>query len=470
MDVSFRGVVMRLWLVVALLLPATAHADARSDIDHLLRRFAVGFANGNLDGFAGRNSSDSFLRDHAALTRVRCLELLGVTVDEITIHGNHTNAALSLLLRETERSGSGVEMSLRHLVVTLSRQKLVWHIIRCEPAEAALARDVEPVGAARLSLLSLNVELITPQLDRIIYQDGLAQTNQGHFEEAKRLADLAMDIARQVGDRAGESLALGVNGIVKRDAGETQEGVALSREALTIAEESGEPDVIARALINLGRAIEEDDRVSAEPQSLYRRVADMEGHLIERSLAVRALHNIGADLVKRLTDLQAARPYYERAIRLSKELGDRLGETSAEVGLAATYETDQDCGPAVMHLRRAVQLAPPGEFKYDALGMLAQCYMKAGDLLNAERLLKTAMSGFNSPAVRERKFALLNIAAELHEKQHRSTLALDEARQGYEGLMAMGWTGGMTLPQLLIKRRRYSDAIRVIEKGLPIAR
>ena len=45
----------------------------------------------------------------------------------------------------------------------MSRQKLLWQIIRCEPAEAALARDVEPVGAARLSLLSLRTELITPQ-------------------------------------------------------------------------------------------------------------------------------------------------------------------------------------------------------------------------------------------------------------------------------------------------------------------
>ena len=466
--VSSRGVVTCLWFGLALQ-TAIARANVDQDIGRLLRNFAVRYESGSLRDVLPADSS--FSRDRAALGRVRCLQLLAVAIDDISAHGSRATAKMTLLVHITEKNGGGfAEIQLRHLSVNLRELSGVWRIVDCEPSEAALARELEAPGAERVCLLNLHTDLITAELDRIILRDALKQTNRGQDEEAKRLADLAMDLAVQAGDRGGQSLALGVLGIVDRDSGETHEAVELTRQSVVIAEETGDPDVIARALINMGRAIAAGDHVSPEPASLYQRAVDLEPRLIDRTLVVRALHNIGVDLVKRLTDLRTARPYYEQSIQLAKTIGDRIGEAAAETGLAITYETNEDCGPAVPHLRRALRAAPHGTFEYDALGILAQCYIMADDLVKAERFLKIAMSGLDAPVYREGKYALLNTAAELHEKQHRTALALAEAQKGFDGLMSLGWSGDTVLPRLLIEHHRYSEAIRAIDKSLPLAR
>jgi CHAT domain-containing protein len=325
-------------------------------------------------------------------------------------------------------------------------------------------------GDERRCLLALHPDLVTAELTRVLYSDALLKTNLGEDDAAGQFAEVGLGIARQIGDRGGESLLLGIEGIVLRDGGDTRNGVLKSRDALTIAQEVGDIDILARALINLGRAIAEDDHAADEPARRYRRVVDIQGAIVDRTLVVRALHNIGNDYVTRLTDLKSARPYYERAGALARQIGDAVGESSAEIGLAITYQTDEDCGPASTHLQRALRVQPHGPFAADTLGVLAECYTAAGDLARAARLTREAIAGLQADQFRERRFALLNNLAKIHHRQHRDALALDESRRGFRGLLSIGWSGGTVLPQLLLDLGRYPEAVEAIREGSPVAR
>ena len=107
-----------------------------------------------------------------------------------------------------------------------------------------------------------SVELIPPEptRERALVVGSLAQIRmlQGLFREAEKGCREAIDVARQVGPSArGEEVhALCTLGISKAWGDDPEAGVALLREARTIAEELGRLDDIFRATANLTTALD----------------------------------------------------------------------------------------------------------------------------------------------------------------------------------------------------------------------
>ena len=82
-----------------------------------------------------------------------------------------------------------------------------------------------------------------PSIARARAVAGLAQilSLSGRFEEARTLADAALDLARSLGARDIEGHALNTRGLDRAAAGEVDEALADMAAAVAIAEEVGSP-------------------------------------------------------------------------------------------------------------------------------------------------------------------------------------------------------------------------------------
>ena len=100
----------------------------------------------------------------------------------------------------------------------------------------------------------------------------------GHIDEALTAAQQAADLARRVGDRRIESLALTAMGSALGTLGRTDEGAACLRAGLMLAREEGHPEEVGRAYVNLtaildyGCKLEESYEVSLEGVAACRRL------------------------------------------------------------------------------------------------------------------------------------------------------------------------------------------------------
>ena len=83
----------------------------------------------------------------------------------------------------------------------------------------------------------------------------------GRSDETRTTAEEAVALARQVGDRRLESLALNVLGCALSRLGESDAGVARLREAVALAREAGGPEEVGRAYVNLSDALDTAGRL-----------------------------------------------------------------------------------------------------------------------------------------------------------------------------------------------------------------
>ncbi len=121
-----------------------------------------------------------------------------------------------------------------------------------------------------------------PSLLRASVLASLAQTLMliGHFNEATRVAEDAIRVAREVGDeaRAVEAHALCTVGVAKAWGAEGDEGIARLQEAVRLARELDDPDVAFRASLNLSTSLalfgRRDEAIEATRDAVERAKAD----------------------------------------------------------------------------------------------------------------------------------------------------------------------------------------------------
>jgi DNA-binding CsgD family transcriptional regulator/tetratricopeptide (TPR) repeat protein len=110
----------------------------------------------------------------------------------------------------------------------------------------------------------------------------LAQTLMliGHFNEARRVGDQAIEVSRAVGEdgRAVEAHALCTVGVAQAWGAEGQSGIAQLQEAVRLARELDDPDVAFRASLNLSTALalfgRREEAIEATRDAVERAKAD----------------------------------------------------------------------------------------------------------------------------------------------------------------------------------------------------
>ena len=131
-----------------------------------------------------------------------------------------------------------------------------------------LGRNAWAIGDSQLALDSLHraaallpADAPSVELAGILAEEARSLMLMSHFDQGEATARKAIATARAVGARMEEGHALNTLGCILGDRGDPNQGLALLRESLAIAEELGNPDQLYRAYNNLAHVLASDGRL-----------------------------------------------------------------------------------------------------------------------------------------------------------------------------------------------------------------
>jgi CHAT domain-containing protein len=204
-------------------------------------------------------------------------------------------------------------------------------------------------------LLLLALLATPPNESAALAAHAIELANQFRLDDALAEAERARAVAIACSDDAGLARALDAIGIVERSRGRAEVALDVTAEALALAEKTGDADVIARVLNDLGR-IQFDLLLDYETAAdTYARALALEPRVHDRVTIARLLNNSG-NLRRAQNDFAGAIAMYERAAAVSKEADDRAGALSAEHNIGLVFAQQNNPTRALVHLRRALAL------------------------------------------------------------------------------------------------------------------
>lgn len=153
----------------------------------------------------------------------------------------------------------------------------------------------------------------------------------GHYQDALAIDGLALRVARDRGDSAAETAALGRLGVVHRRLGAYPEALDCLLRTLEIHRANGDSGSQAHALLGIG-GIEWRLGRYAEAQTHLSEALAMHQEVGDRVGEARALHNLGI-VYRRLGRYDEALKHYELALAAQGVLGDMAGQAGARNNL-----------------------------------------------------------------------------------------------------------------------------------------
>src|SRR6185436_5138010 len=297
----------------------------------LVHRFFESYAGAeSLDRFwaDGANDREAFERAARLTHRVHCLELHDVLARDVHVDGDTATVRVTLLLTKRERAtGRAHGPAAIDYDVALIRQD-EWRVANVVPAAEswAVALIAAHGPAARRALVSATPEMLCADVDRALIRRAIAATNIPDPAEGSRIAAIAGEIAGEIGDEGGASLHDSVRSIVARMEKRPDEARAFATAAVDRARRIDDPDVLARALLSLGRTW--DYHAGETYQRIFEEAAALEERVEDLSLMVRAAVSLEAEGWAR-DDYVSLRRHLDHEVRMARFAGDRTGLASA---------------------------------------------------------------------------------------------------------------------------------------------
>jgi DNA-binding CsgD family transcriptional regulator len=133
---------------------------------------------------------------------------------------------------------------------------------------AKLGRNAWAIGNPRVSIDAfqqaetlLSSRHPSIEMARVLAEKTRVLMLMSLYSEAEEVCIRAITVARLVGARSEEGHALNSAGVIRAQCGHSDEGIAMVREALAIAEEIGNPDDLSRGYSNLSHLLCEAGRL-----------------------------------------------------------------------------------------------------------------------------------------------------------------------------------------------------------------
>jgi CHAT domain-containing protein len=345
----------------------------------------VRFANGDVDGFK-RLWADGVTP--ARLSEVgiayRCLTPVAFQEEQAKIDGEHGEVRLVAVMSRASRPTGRVTFELEHATVGLRRAGDDWRVERWTIAENDLAERIIATksDAEARSLLREGSELLDTAAFRALRRRSTDLINRRNFAALARLTAALHEMGGLNGDDSMLSTAYVFDSIVDR-IGDHVDAAAALRDidlAVVLAEQSGDADALASALVNRGRALQWRDGNSNSAAAQFERVIALRGQLEDESLVSRSAIQIAVSHAER-GEYRACFPY----IRIAQEIATRLNNITAfyevETLLTDIYASENDLELAVMHALRSRELADQMHYEVGWAAMteyLARCYQQLG--------------------------------------------------------------------------------------------
>lgn len=453
-------------LILCLAVACCAHAA--DDPARVIHDLFAAHAEGGETGHAPLD------RAARAALRVKCIELHGVRVDALQVDGDRAAAHVTVTLTKRERATGRAAASTIDYTLALRREEGRWRVIEVAPDVETLADRLLAAGTtdAQRALLDGAPQLMTPELVRALFSRAYALGNIPDFAAATRVSELAGSIATEIGDESGVALLLSVRSVMARIDERWDDARALATESAALARRAGDPDALARALVNLGRSYDPDPN-RALRRRYFEEVLALEERIEDLPMVVRALNGLELDAWHQ-DDYASLRRVIDEQIRVAALAGDGVGLAAATLNLASMYEDVADTAACIEYASRAMELAVAAntlEMELSAAVLAARCHRANGEGERSLALARRAASATSDPARKLpllHEFALVELAhhhllkGELDETERllREALALAAGRSAYPD------EPYILLARLGLQRRRYAEVLELTRKYL----
>ncbi len=186
-------------------------------------------------------------------------------------------------------------------------------------------------------------------------QIGEVQKTLGKPAEAEKSYRAALKLRREIGDRGGLSLTLmDLSTLLDDTFGRSKEALPLLQEALTITRDTGDRNLEARALNNLGAVYLAQGQYS-DAQTYFERALEIREKAKAPLEAADTLANLG-DAFTRMGRYDQALQQYHRALDLRRSAGDRRTAAIASYGIGTIFDYQGKHGSAVKSKEEALKV------------------------------------------------------------------------------------------------------------------
>ncbi|MEM9217647.1 MAG: tetratricopeptide repeat protein [Cyanobacteria bacterium P01_F01_bin.150] len=177
----------------------------------------------------------------------------------------------------------------------------------------------------------------------------------GDYPEALDYYQQALEIRREIGDRAGEGVTLNNIGGIYDNLSDYPKALDYYQQALGIRREIGDRVGEGRTLNNIGGTY---DNLGDYPKALdyYQQALGIRREIGDRAGEGDTLNNIGGTY-DNLGDYPEALDYYQQALGISREIGDRVGEGRTLNNIGLIYDNLGDYPEALDYYQQALGIS-----------------------------------------------------------------------------------------------------------------
>ncbi|MGB6300960.1 MAG: CHAT domain-containing protein [Rivularia sp. (in: cyanobacteria)] len=309
--------------------------------------------------------------------------------------------------------------------------------------------------------------------------DRLNQQGSQHFQNGQLKAALlaweqALQIYREIKDRAGEGGVLGNLGNAYSSLGDYQKAIDFNQQSLVIAKEIGDRAGEGRALGNMGIAYrylgDYKKAIEFHQQSLA-----IDREIGDRAGEGRVLGNLGL-AYNDLGDYQKAIEFHQQRLAIAREIGDRAGEGRALGNLGNAYFGLGNYQKTIEFHQQDLAIAKEianraGEGR--ALGNLGNAYYSLGnyqkaiefhqqDLVITKEIGNRAFVGVSLLNLGNAYYSLGNYQKAIEFYQQSLAIAKETGFREVKGgtLNNLGAT--------LFQSRKFAEAEKVLKQGIEV--
>jgi len=327
-------------MILAIVL-AVVSLNGQAAANHKIATVGIGALRGAL----ANGARDREIR--SIRHRFPCNDVADVRVGLVEIDGKSAAVSLDVMAQEAGFPS--------HWLVRLRRSRSGWRAVSFDVQESLLADGVAAAGDldARRRLLAEHPALITPELSRRLSgrSDEIEERSDGR--RAEEVAQLALEVAEDWDDVAGQARALWAAGRATNSLDKIDVAIRDYSDGYALAARVNDTALMAANLVGLGTEFlrkGELDRTKELDEGL--RLAQL-AH--DDRIAWMATHRL-ANVDRVAGRYDAAVRKFEQAAILAKRAGDAVGQAMATSDIGITYDYMNSRALAYDYIRRGVAL------------------------------------------------------------------------------------------------------------------
>jgi len=311
-----------------------------------------------------------------------------------------------------------------------------------------LGRDLSgsALHAIRIDLLQDALSRTTDIKEQIelYWQISQSQKMDGRLADAHSSLEIALQLCRNIGEKAGEGTTLNNISQIYKAQGDYETALPYLKEALVISKVIGERAGEGATLNNIAVLYHAQGDYETALPYLKEALAIFKA-IGERTGEGTTLNNI-SQIYKAQGDYETALSYLKEALAISKAIGERTGEGTTLNNISRIYKAQGDYETALPYLTEALAIFKAiGEKVREGttLNNIAALYHAQGDYETALPYLKEALAIFKVIGDKAGEGTTLNNIAGIYHAQGDYETALSYLKEALAISKAIGGKAGL---------------------------